>query len=61
MMTGNLSGINYCPSGIVFQATGITSSPSVSRLTTTTAPDGTAINCTKNAGTSSDHVRITIN
>ena len=55
--TGNPSGIN-CPSGIQFQATGITCSPSVSRLTTTTAPDGTTINCGNNAETSSD-VRIT--
>ena len=59
IMTGNPSGIN-CPSVIQFQATGITSSPSVSRLKTTTAQDGTTINCSKNAETSSD-VRITIN
>ena len=57
--SGTAIGTNNCPSGIQFQATGVSSSPFVSRLTTTTAPDGTTINCGNNAGTSSD-VRITI-
>ena len=52
-------GTGNCPPGVQFQATGVSRSPFVSSLTTTTAPDGTVINCGNNAGTSSD-VRITI-
>ena len=52
-------GTSNCPSGIQFQAARVSSSPFVSRLTTTTAPDGTTINCGNNAGTSSD-VRINV-
>ena len=59
VVTENAFGTNNCPSGVQFQATGVSSSPFVSRLMTTTAPDGTVISCGSNAGTSPD-VRITI-
>ena len=59
VITENAFGTNNCPSGIQFHITGVSSSPFISRLTTTTAPDGTIINCRSNAGTSPD-VRITI-
>ena len=58
-ISGTAIGTNNCPSGIQFQATGVSSSPFVSTLMTTTAPDGTDIDCGNIAGTSSD-VRISI-
>ena len=59
VITSTAFGTNICPSGIQFQAIGVSNSPFVSRLTTTTAPDGTIINCGNIAETSSD-VRISI-
>ena len=52
-------GTSTCPMVIHFQAKVNSSSPLVSRLTTTTAPDGTIINCGNIAGTSPD-VIITV-
>ena len=48
-----------CPPGIMFHLSTVSVSPFVSNLTTSTALDGTVINCGDNQGRSHD-VRITV-
>ena len=54
-----VSTTGSCPPGIMFHLSAVSVSPFMSNLTTSTALDGTVINCGDNEGRSSD-VRITI-